>query len=594
MQTETSNALRCAFALALWCGSGAAAAQATAAAGPVRADAVVDADVPASGPASGLVPAPSPSPSPATSTSTATATATAALPAQLQDFDAYVEGVRRQFDVPGIAVAIVKDGRIVLERGVGVRELGKPAPVDARTLFAIASITKAFTAASLSMLADDGKLSLEDRVIDHLPWFRMSDPYVTGEMRLRDLLAHRSGLGLGAGDLLYWPGTDYSTQEVARRLRHVPLTGSFRGQYAYDNILYGVAQLVIEQVSGQSYAQFLQARIFAPLGMDDTRFNSDALRADDNVATGHAKADFSDLQPAPRMTWGNVSGAGGIYSSVHDMAQWMRVQLDGGVIAPATDAGGAERRLFSAARQKAMWSIVTPMPIAEPSVPELLPAKPNFLGYGEGWQLSDYRGRKLVSHTGGWPGMVSRLTLVPEHKLGVIVLTSAEVGGAFNAVTMRVLDAYLDAPPTDWIAAYAAVVAKAQGKADESWQKHLAARDATSKPSLPLARYAGSYRDPWYGDVVIAQEGGAPRGGKLVMRFSRSKALVGELSHWQHDTFVVRWNERWLNADAFVNFALTPDGAIREVRMEAISPLTDFSFDFHDLRLAPVVPAATK
>ena len=167
----------------------------------------------------------------------------------------------------------------MLERGYGVRELGKPTPVDAHTLFAIASNTKAFTAASLSMLADEGKLSLDDRVIDHLPWFRMSDPYVTREMRIRDLLAHRSGLGLGAGDLLYWPTTDYSTEEVARRLSDVPLTGSFRGQYAYDNILFGVAQLVIEEASGRSYEDFLRTRIFQPLGMDETRFNSDRLRA---------------------------------------------------------------------------------------------------------------------------------------------------------------------------------------------------------------------------------------------------------------------------------------------------------------------------
>lgn len=506
-------------------------------------------------------------------------------PAQLSDFDAYVEGVRKQFDVPGIAVAIVKDGQVVLERGYGVREAGKPAPVDAHTLFAIASNTKAFTSASLSMLADEGKLNLDDRVIDHLPWFRMADPYVTREMRIRDLLVHRSGLGLGAGDLLFWPGTDYSTEEVARRLRDVPLTGNFRGQYAYDNILYGVAQLVIEKASGQSYEQFLRTRIFSPLGMDETRFNSDALKPGDNVATGHAKADFKDLQPAPRLSWDNVSGAGGIYSSAHDMTLWMRMQLAGGVY---TDAQGKEQRLFSAKRQQAMWSVVTPMMISEPSVPELLPAKPNFLGYGEGWQLSDYRGRKLVWHTGGWPGMVSRLTLVPEHKLGVIVLTSQEVGAAFNAVTLRALDAFLDAPKTDWTAAYAASVAKAQGKADDSWQKHLKARAANSQPSLPLAQYAGTYRDPWYGEIAIKQEG-----GKLVMRFSHTADLVGDLEHWQHDVFIVRWRERWLNADAFVSFALTPDGAIREARMEAISPLTDFSFDFHDLRLAPV-QAGTK
>nr|WP_233264235.1 serine hydrolase [Lysobacter panacisoli] len=502
------------------------------------------------------------------------------LPPQLQDFDAYVEGVRKQFDVPGIAVAVVKDGEVVLERGFGQREMGKPAAVDARTLFAIASNTKAFTAASLSILADEGKLSLDDRVVDHLPWFRMSDPYVTREMRLRDLLAHRSGLGLGAGDLLYWPTTTYNTEEVSRRLKDVPLTGSFRGQYAYDNILYGVAQLVIEKVSGQSYAQFLQQRIFDPLGMRDTRFNSDALRPRDNIATGHAKADFKDLQPAPRMAWANVSGAGGIYSSVHDMSRWMRMQLAGGTY---VDARGNTQRLFSEERQQAMWSVVTPIPVPKAAVPELEATRPNFLGYGEGWSLSDYRGHKLAWHTGGWPGMVSRVTLLPEQKLGVIVLTNAEIGGAFNAVTLRVLDAYLDTPKTDWTAAYAAALAKSKGKADEDWQKHLKARVADAGPSLPLAKYARTYRDPWYGDIVVEEKDGALR-----MRFTRTPQLAGTLTPWQHDTFMVRWDERWLNADAFVSFALDADGGIREARMEAISPMTDFSFDFQDLRLAPV------
>ncbi|MGN6512303.1 MAG: serine hydrolase [Lysobacteraceae bacterium] len=503
-----------------------------------------------------------------------------ALPPQLADFDAYVDTVRKAFEVPAIAVAIVKDGEVVLERGYGPRTLGRPEPVDAHTLFAIASNTKAFTAASLSILADEGKLAMDDRVIDHLPWFRMADPYVTREMRIRDLLSHRSGLSLGAGDLLYWPTTDYGTEEVARRLKDVPLTGEFRGQYAYDNILFGVAQLVVEQASGMSYEQFLQQRIFGPLGMTETRFNADRLRPGDNVATGYAKADSGKLAPASLLAWRNVSGAGGIYSSVHDMARWMRMQLAGGRY---TDALGQEQQLFSAKRQQEMWSILTPMPIAEPAVPELAAARPNFLGYGEGWDLSDYRGRKLAWHTGGWPGMVSRLTLVPQEQVGVIVLTSQEAGGAFNAVTLRVLDAYLGAPRTDWAAAYAAALAKQRGKADEDWKKHLAARDAHSKPSLPLAAYAGTYRDPWYGDVTITMEAGKP-----VLRFSHTPQLVGDLSHWQHDTFVVRWRDRRLNADAFLAFALTPDGKLREARMEPISPLTDFSFDFQDLRLAPV------
>jgi CubicO group peptidase (beta-lactamase class C family) len=516
--------------------------------------------------------APAPAPAPASVDS--------ATQADLHDFDAYVESVRKQFDVPGIAVAIVKDGQVVLERGYGVRKLGEPAKVDAHTQFAIASNTKAFTAASISILADEGKLKLDDRVIDHLPWFRMSDAYITREMRVRDLLAHRSGLGLGAGDLLFWPTTSYSTREVAERLRDVPISGEFRGQYAYDNILFGVAQLVIEQASGMPYEQFLRTRIFAPLGMDETRFNSDFLKPGENVATGHAKFDFKDLRPVPTLTWSNVSGAGGIYSSVHDLTKWMRVQLDGGVI---SGEGADAQRLFSEKRQQEMWSILTPMPISDPPVPELAATRPNFQGYGEGWVLSDYRGDKIVSHTGGWPGMVSRLTLVPGRGLGVIVLTSQEVGSAFNAITMRVLDAYLGAPKTDWVAAYAAAVATAQDKADDSWQKHLAARDAASKPSLPLRQYAGTYRDPWYGDVVVSANGKG-----LQLQFAKTAQLLGDLEHWQHDTFIVRWRDRGLNADAFLTFTLDADGKIVEARMVPVSPLTDFSFDFQDLRLAPV------
>lgn len=502
--------------------------------------------------------------------------ASAAVPAELQRLDATVERVRSQFDIPGIAVAVVKDGQIVFERGYGVRELGKPAPVEADTLFAIASNTKAFTATSLNLLAEQGRLKMDDRVIDHLPSFRMSDPYVTGEMRIRDLLSHRSGLSLGAGDLLFWPTTTYSNAEVVQRLGKVPLKAGFRDRYAYDNILYAVAQQVIEQVSGQSYADFLQQHIFTPVGMAGTRFNADHLKPGDKAATGHAKFDFTDLRTVAPLTWSNNAGAGGVYSSVHDMARWMNVQLSQGRLEDGT-------ALFSAESQQAMWQMITPQVVPESSVPALAAARPNFAGYGEGWSLSDYRGQKLVWHTGGWPGMVSRVTLVPEQKLGIVVLTNQEVGAAFNAVTMEVLDAYLKAPATDWVAAYAAAVAKAQDKADEGWAAHQAARDPKSTPSLPLARYAGTYRDPWYGEVFVEQ-----RGSTLRLRFGRTAQLVGSMEHWQHDTFIVRWHDRSLNADAFVNFSLDPDGKVREVRMQAVSSLTDFSFDFQDLVLTPV------
>jgi len=507
----------------------------------------------------------------------------AELPAGLRDFDAYVARVQQEFDVPGVAVAIVKDGEVVLARGYGVRELGKPEPVDAHTLFAIASNTKAFTAAGLAILMDEGKLAWDDRVTEHLPWFRMSDPYVTQEMTVRDLLTHRSGLALGAGDLLFWPATDFTTREVVERLRFVPLATSFRAQFAYDNILYATAGLVIEAVSGRSWEDFMRERLFAPVGMTDTLPNCQHLQSGTNAATGHAKYDFKDLRAVPPLAWDNAAAAGGIYSSVHDMAKWIAVQLAGGKLSAGPD--GAERTLFTAARHKEMGSVVTPIKIAEPKIDALKPTRPNFLGYGLGWTLSDYRGRKLVSHTGGWPGQVSKVTLVPELGLGVVVLTNAESGAAFQAVSWRVLDAYLGAPATDWVAAYAESVKAGTASADEDWAKHVAARAPDSNPSLPPASYTGTYRDAWRGDVFVAEQD-----GRLTLRFSRTDKLEGDLEHWQHDTFIVRWRDRSHNADSFVTFALTPDGKIDQVKMEAISPLTDFSFDFHDLVLKPVKP----
>ncbi|MEO7066228.1 MAG: DUF3471 domain-containing protein, partial [Rhodanobacter sp.] len=208
----------------------------------------------------------------------------------------------------------------------------------------------------------------------------------------------------------------------------------------------------------------------------------------------------------------------------------------------------------------------------------------NFYGYGEGWFLSDYMGQKLAWHTGGWPGFVSRVTMVPKLNLGVVVLTNQESGAAFNAVTYRVLDAYLNpTQKTDWVAVYDKAVKKSEANADDSFAKHEKARDKSSKPSLSMTRYAGTYSDPWYGDVIVSNEN-----GKLRMRFSKTVQLVGSMTPWQHDTFVVRWDDRSLNADAFVTYSLNADGVIRDVRMEPVSPLTDFSFDFQDLRLTPV------
>ena len=506
-----------------------------------------------------------------------------ALPPDLSDFAAYVDNARSTFGVPGIAVAIVKDGKVVMEQGFGDKSLDPKQAVDAHTLFAIASNTKAFTAAALQQLDEAGKLKMDDRVIDHLPWFRMSDPYVTHEMRIRDLLAHRSGLSLGAGDLLYWPPTSYSTREVVEHLKNVPIKNGFRSGYAYDNILFAVATLVIEQASGQSYADYIRTHLFAPVGMDESLIDKNDIKPGMDVATGYAKENFKDLKPVPPMAWSNDPGAGGIYASVHDLAKWMNVQLAGGAL-PEKNADGTPKRIFSEDSQRQMWTMLTPIKVGKPPIPELAPIMPNFYGYGESWFLSDYRGHRLAWHTGGWPGFVSRVTLVPEEHLGVVVLTNAESGAAFNAVTYRVLDAYLHpGEKTDWVAVYDKLVKKGEANADDSWAKHQKARAKNAKLDLPQASYAGTFKDPWYGEVIVSNEG-----GKLRMRFAHTRQLVGTMTPWQHSSFVVKWDDRTLNADAFATYTLDADGRITELRMQPISPLTDFSFDFQDLRLKPL------
>jgi CubicO group peptidase (beta-lactamase class C family) len=476
------------------------------------------------------------------------------------------------FDVPGVALAIVKDDTVVLTKGYGVRTLGETAPVDARTLFGIASNTKAFTATALGLLVEEGKIAWDAPVVRYLPAFAMWDPFVTREITVRDLLVHRSGLGLGAGDLLWWPESTYDRKEIARRLRFIPPATSFRTAYAYDNVLYLIAGELIESISGQSWEDFVTSRILTRVGMTGSNVRHSAAAAGGNVATPHAPVDGT-VRPIRPFESDNTNPAGGINSSAGDMAKWLRVQLSGGLL-----ANGA--RLFSAATARQLTSIVTPIPIGDPPA-ELAPLKMNFHGYGLGFDIRDYRGHKVVMHSGGLPGYVSRVIMIPDLNVGVAVLTNQESGEAFDSIAYHVLDHYLGAPAFDWIDGYTKARTRAKAALQQA-ESGAAVRDSASKPSLPLSKYAGTYRDGWYGDVMIAEEG-----GKLVMRFSHTPALVGDLEHWQHDTFVVRWRDRELRADAYVTFALNPDGSIDQARMRAVSPATDFSFDFQDLLLKP-------
>ncbi len=490
------------------------------------------------------------------------------------DFDAYVQSVMERFEVPGLAVAIVKDGRVVLAKGYGVRALGSSDAVDGQTLFGIASNTKAFTGTALGILVEEGKLEWDAPVVRYLPSFQMYDPWVTRHITVRDLLVHRSGLGLGAGDLMFWPPTDFTRPELVERLRYIPPATSFRSAYAYDNVLYPVAGEVIAAVSGQSWEEFIAARIFGPVGMDGSDVRLAHPDSVPNAAMTHARVEGVVRAVTPYLG-DAVNPAGGIFSNAEDMARWVIVQLDSGRVAGRDPA-------FGPAVTREVWKPVTPTPFGDPP-PELEPLRHHFQFYALGLGVRDYRGELMLTHTGGLPGYLSQVSFMPDQKLGVVVLTNQESGEAFSSITYHVLDHYLEAPAWDWLGGFAAVRERADAALARVEANTASERDETSTPSLSLDRYAGTYRDAWYGDIDIT-------GGEdgLTISFSRSRDLVGEMVHWQHDTFLVRWHARELRADAFITFTLTPEGAVDYATMKPASPAVDFSYDFQDLLLERV------
>jgi CubicO group peptidase (beta-lactamase class C family) len=489
------------------------------------------------------------------------------------DLDAYVARVLKTFEVPGLSVAIVKDGKVVWVKGYGVRKLGEPTPVDENTLFGIGSNTKAFTSAALATLVDAGKISWDDRVYERLPGFQMYDPYVSHEMTIRDLLTHRSGMGLGEGDLLFWPHTTFTREDIIYRLRFMRPASSFRSRFAYDNLLYMTAGQIIPAVTGKTWEEYVREKILRPLGMNTTNLSNADFKTGDNYAWPHSRVD-GKLQVVGFENLDNAGPAGSINSSAAEMAKWVLLQLNHGKFP------GREERLFSERQSREMWSAQTILPIGTGPSP-LSAKRAKFAAYGLGWGLSDYHGRKMVAHTGGVLGFVSRVMLVPEENLGVVILTNAEQAGAFDSILYHVLDSYFGLPPADWIAAHQAADAQEEKEAAEITKKQEIGRAADSNPSLPLEKYAGVYTDSWYGPVTIRMEN-----GKLVFTLDHTPKAIGDLQHWQYDTFKAHWRDRTIE-DAFLTFTLKPDGTIDHFTMVAVSPLADFSFDYQDLFFTP-------
>jgi CubicO group peptidase (beta-lactamase class C family) len=481
--------------------------------------------------------------------------------ARLKEFQEYAQKAGTDWKVPGFSVAIVKDDKILFARGFGIRELGKPAEVDEHTLFAIASNSKAFTAAAIAILVDEGKIKWDDPVTKYLPSFQLYDPYVTRELTIRDLLSHRSGLATFAGDLL-WYETNYSRDEILNRARFLKPTSSFRSRFGYQNIMFMAAGEIVGKISGMSWDAFIKARFFGPLGMKRSLTTYAELQKAENVATPHNAVE-GNTRAIRYGNVDNIGAAGAIKSSASEMAQWIRLQLGRGTF--------EGKKLFEANRSREMWTPHTVLGGTTEQSEKFNPTR-HFNLYGLGWILGDYQGRLHVSHGGGLDGMVSQVLLIPEEKLGVVVLTNSETSLS-TVLVNKAVDLFLGIAPRDWSAEYL-VRTKANQEASKIEAKKIEdGRVLNTKPSLPLSAYAGTYTGAMFGDAKVTEEN-----GKLVLRLLPSSLFIGDLEHWNFDTFRVKWRDSIVYPfpRGFVTFTLTPQAKPNEMKIDVPNP--DFEF----------------
>ena len=484
-----------------------------------------------------------------------------------KQIDSVAEKTLTTFNVPGIAVAVIKDGKVIHIKGYGVSSIKTNLKVDENTLFGVASNTKAFTAAALGMLVDEKKITWDTKVTDVIPEFKMYNPFVTSEFTVRDLLTHRSGLGLGAGDLMIWPDSSTVTKkQLIHNLRYLKPVSSFRTKYDYDNLMYIVAGDVVARVSGITYEEFIESKIIKPLGMNNTAASWYRLKDKSNVIDGHAPYE-GKLLPVG-LSFGEVANAaGGIYASVTDMSKWVIAMINGGKY-----GDNLEKKLFSAAVAKELWTPQTIIAGGNPS---------SFSSYGLGWFLSSVNGKFQATHTGGLSGIVTQVTILPELKLGIIVLTNQQSGYAFTSITNSIKDGYLGLKMTDRIKLYNDSRLASEKEAKEIVDKIWATITASQKNNdtkLPVKNYFGTYKDDWFGDVVISEVN-----GKMHFQAKNAPKLKGDMTFYRGNTYIVKWYDRSLDADAFVNFTLDNNAMADGFKMASISPLTDFSFDFQDL-----------
>jgi CubicO group peptidase (beta-lactamase class C family) len=476
----------------------------------------------------------------------------------LAKLDSYIEKARVEWEVPGLSVAIVKDGKVAFAKGYGVKELGRPDPVDADTLFAIASNTKAFTSAALGILSDEKKVAWSDRVSDILPYFELYDPWVSHEVRVDDLLCHRSGLKTFSGDLL-WYGTPYSREEIIRRARYLKPAFPFRAGYGYSNLMFLAAGEVVAKTSGKSWDDFVRERIFAPLGMKRTITSTRMLDATGNFAIPHSSFEGS-VERVDWVNWDTMAPAGGIISSANDMARWLLLQLGGGALDGT--------RVFSESAQKTMW---TPHNVMSGPTPGSQERDTHFRTYALGWSVSDFKGRFTAGHGGAYDGMFSQVWLMPEERLGVVVLTNCD-RSVMGPIVERIRDAYLGLPEKD----YSKLAHETSKLAKDARKDTFAITNA--RPAMALDSYSGTFGGPMYGDATVSAEAGG-----LVLRLLPNPNLVADLTPLDADTFALKWRKKFaFFAGGRAQFIADTKGRITELRLDV--PNNDFWFDELELK----------
>lgn len=460
------------------------------------------------------------------------------FPAEL---DAYIAKALRDWDVPGLALAIVRNDSVIVAKGYGVRELGKPDVVDGNTLFDVASLSKSFTAAGAAILVDEGKLRWDDYVRQHLPSLRFPDPYLDKHVTLRDVLSHRTGLNPSNWMIRFWgEGRDL---DALHRVPYLKTSAEFRTTLVYSNIGYTIAGAVIGAAAMMPWSRLVEERLIKPLGMTSSYVNGD-VPASGNVARPHAV--LGGKQQPIRTSSGTQDGpSGGVRSTASDMARWLRFQINRG------ELDGT--RLVS---ERAMEEMHSPQ-IIFPTTAAMRRARmvETFPAYGLGWQVMDYRGRRMLWHSGNADGMPSYLAILPDQKLGVVVLLNSWLGSTLHgAIAQRVLDTYLGVEPRDW-SAESLAGAKAQrareAEALRAMQAHAALR---GEPAHPLAAYTGVYDDSLYGPIHVRLDQ-----GRLALQFGRGE--IGDLSPHGGDSMFVRWRDPLLGEMMSAHLTFVADGS---------------------------------